>query len=163
MSTRHIASTHAAAVAALVLFFPAVASAQSAAPAEPAGNPLLGEWRAVSAQVEGRDVDVGPMPRPFLKFSADGTASGPEGLGVTWKTDDASSPARLVFSHTAGRDAGATQHCVYELKDDTLTIVFSMPGVGVADAPVRLDSSHKPGLLLLVFTRAGGAGLGRTR
>lgn len=158
MGTRHIARTPAAAVVALLLVFPAVASAQVAEVAEPVGNPLLGEWRAVSVQAEGRDVDFGPRPRPFLKFSADGTASGMDGLDATWTTDDASSPGRLVMSHKAGGSAGTTQHCVYEVKDGKLTIVFSVPGVSVADAPVKLDSTHKPRLAMMVFERVGGDG-----
>lgn len=94
------------------------------------------------------------MPKPVLTFKADGTAGGSDGMGATWTVDDARSPARLDFIHVVGRDAGKTQHCVYAVTGDTLTIVFSVPGQGVDGAPVRLDSSHKPMLMLMVLERA---------
>lgn len=129
------------------------ARAQSGAERVPPEHPLVGEWRALRVEVGGQEIDVPGMPKPEITFRSDGSARGSEAMAATWRSDDTLSPHRLDLVHTAGRDAGQAQHCTYEVAGDRLTVVFNIPGAGPETGAERLDSMHKPNLMLMVFER----------
>lgn len=116
-------------------------------------DPLLGNWRAVAVEVAGRPTDMTRMPPVRLTIGTDGAWRDADGITATWKADTTVSPARLVISYAAGPEAGKTQHCVYSVYGDELKIVFSVPGAAADQAPTRLDSVHKPRLMLMTFLR----------
>ena len=119
-------------------------------------NPLLGQWRAMSGEFAGQALPPKDIPKATLTFEKDGRWRDSDGAEATWVTDESASPKRLELAHTAGRDRGKKQLCVFEVAGDRLTIVFAIPGG--TDRPIAFKTSKdNTNVVLLVFERVKAA------
>jgi uncharacterized protein (TIGR03067 family) len=115
-------------------------------------NPLVGQWRAVSGEFAGQALPPRDLPTSTLTFEKDGRWRDSDGAEATWITDESTSPKRLELAHTAGRDLGKKQLCVFEVAGDRLTIVFGIPGGTVRPMALK-TSKDNTNVVLLVFER----------
>lgn len=112
---------------------------------------LVGEWKAVRGEFGGTPLPASQLPKIAMKFEKDGrwTAEGGEAI---WTADESTVPKTLDITHTAGRSKGKTQLCIYEVTDDSLTILFGTLGEGIR--PTMLTAtSETPSAVLFVFAR----------
>jgi len=133
---------------ALILSVVLSSAAMAQAP-EPSGRAaLIGQWRLVGADLGGRAVPPDQVMNVVVTFESDGRFRDTEGAEASWVVDETKSPNHIDLSHTAGRDAGKTQRCVFEVVGDRLTIVYH---IRPDERPVSLTGN--PNVAVFVFER----------
>lgn len=111
----------------------------------------VGEWRAVRGEFGGNPLPESQLPKLAMIFQKDGRWIAEEAEG-TWTADESKVPKTLDLAHTVGRDKGKTQLCIYEVTDDSVTIVFGIPCEGIR--PTKLTTTREtPNAVLFVFAR----------
>jgi uncharacterized protein (TIGR03067 family) len=140
----------------LAFFVIAVATVVGASGPQIAQRRLIGEWRVARGEFGGKPIQASQLPSITIAFHADGRWIGTENGAAsgegTWRTDDAAVPAALDLTHTAGRDNGKTQLCVFGVAGDSLTLVLGM--TSGANRPTKLATAEGPPYTVLyVFVR----------
>ena len=114
---------------------------------------LVGQWRIVGAEFAGQAVPSAQVLKVTLTFESGGRFRDSEGAEASWVVDESKSPKTLDLTHTAGRDAGKKQLCVFDVVGDRLTIVYSGPGAKDDERPVALTTANNQKVVLFVFER----------
>ena len=119
---------------------------------------LRGQWRVVRGEAFGKPMSAAHLPNATMTFEADGrwigTENGVGSGGGTWRVNEATVPATLDLTHTAGLDQGKTQLCVFAVAGDSLTLVLGIPGQGAR--PTKLvTTAGPPHAVLFVLVRTG--------
>ena len=139
---------------------PALSEASSGEPASgnmepphPDAGELAGEWSMVSGTMDGH-----PLEPSMVKYGRR-VATATEvkvlfGQQVAMKArfhiDPSKTPKAVDLTHSAGMNAGQTQHGIYKLEGKVLTTCFSAPG---RERPSDFASTQGYGRLLTVWTK----------
>jgi uncharacterized protein (TIGR03067 family) len=113
---------------------------------------LLGEWRQARGERAGKAIPHARLSKDHLKFEKDGRVSAGAGDEGTWTTHEARSPKTLDITHTTGPYKGQIL-CIYEVTDDSLTIVFGLLRGKEVDRPTKFATSKDSPYGLTVYAR----------
>lgn len=114
---------------------------------------LEGEWQMVSAVFDGKPMEASETKWVKRVTQGDQTTvtAGPQTMMKFEFTIDAShSPKHLDYVNTAGSAKGKTQHGIYTLVGDLLTVCMSAPG---AARPTKFESTPGSGINLTAWQR----------
>ena len=130
---------------------------KKSAPATPGGasaTEFEGEWRMVSAIMDGKPMDKSMVK--WVKRITQGNQStvyaGPQVmLKVEFTSDSSKSPKTIDYINTAGSHKGKTQLGIYEFEGELLKICVAAPG---AARPTEFQSTPGDSGALTVWKRA---------
>lgn len=112
---------------------------------------LAGKWQVSDAEIDGKKVTDTFKDVVLTIENGNYTVK----LGAmedkgTVGVDSSKKPKSMDVTGTEGVNRGKTFPCIYELKDDTLTICY---GLDFATRPAELKTSEKSNRLLIVYKR----------
>lgn len=112
---------------------------------------LAGKWEVADAEVDGKKVTE-TFKNLELTLENGNYAvkvGGQEDKG-TVTVDASKKPKAMDVTGTEGPNRGKTYPCVYELKDDTLTVCY---GLDFKTRPTELKTAEKSNTMLIVYKR----------
>ncbi|MBL8864157.1 MAG: TIGR03067 domain-containing protein [Planctomycetia bacterium] len=112
---------------------------------------LAGKWQVSDAEIDGKKVTETFKDVVLTIENGNYTVK----LGAmedkgTVTVDTSKKPKTMDVAGTEGVNRGKTFPCIYELKDDTLTICY---GLDFATRPAELKTAEKSNRLLIVYKR----------
>ncbi|QEL15279.1 TIGR03067 domain-containing protein [Limnoglobus roseus] len=112
---------------------------------------LAGKWTVADAEVDGKKVSETFKNLELVLEGGNYTVKvgGMEDKG-TVTVNTAKAPKAMDVSGTEGPNRGQTYPCIYELKDDTLTICY---GLDFKTRPTELKTADKSNTMLIVYKR----------
>jgi uncharacterized protein (TIGR03067 family) len=113
-----------------------------------------GEWRMVSALLDGQPMDESAVKwvKRVTRGNETTVSAGPQMMFQFQFTHDvAASPKTVDYLHTAGANEGKSQHGIYEFEGGLLKVCLAPPG---APRPAKFESSPGDGRMLTVWRRA---------
>ena len=132
-------------------------ASKKAAPATPSSAPATefeGEWRLLSAVMDGKPMDQSNVQ--WVKRVTQGNQTtvyaGPQVmLKVEFTSDSSKSPKAIDYFNLAGSNKGKTQLGIYEFEEEVLKFCVAAPG---AARPTKFQSAPGDGGTLTVWKRA---------
>jgi uncharacterized protein (TIGR03067 family) len=112
-----------------------------------------GSWRCESAIVNGKSLPQEVVQQLHLSLTKDRykTEKGSQVLfDSSYAIDQSKSPAQINMIGTEGDLKGKQAEGIFSLKENTLTICYTMPG---SPRPKSFESSPGSGAYLVVWTR----------
>lgn len=112
---------------------------------------LAGKWEVTDAEIDGKKVTETFKNLELALENGNYTVKvgGQEDKG-TITVDAAKKPKAMDVNGTEGPNRGKTYPCVYELKDDTLTVCY---GLDFKTRPTELKTAEKSNTMLIVYKR----------
>ncbi len=112
---------------------------------------LAGKWQVSDAEIDGKKVTETFKDVVLTIENGNYTVKvGTMEDKGTVSVSSAKKPKSMDVTGTEGVNRGKTFPCIYELKDDTLTICY---GLDFATRPAELKTSEKSNRLLIVYKR----------
>lgn len=112
-------------------------------------DPLMGRWKAVSYEQEGRKPDE--MPDYELSFKGGKYSqknNGEEDETGSYTLNTEKRPMQVDLKIESGPDEGKKQPGIFKVEDDKLTLCLAMPGD--TKRPEKFETSEeKPGILVI--------------
>ena len=134
-----------------VVSFVAILGLVSASGAAP--DSLEGEWRCVSATVNGKPLSDATVSRLRLTLTKERykTEKGSEVLfDSTYVTDPTTNPKQITMIGTEGELAGKEAQGIFAIEAETLRICYTMPG---HPRPTTFESNPGSEAYLIVWKR----------
>jgi uncharacterized protein (TIGR03067 family) len=112
---------------------------------------LAGKWQVSDAEIDGKKVTETFKDVVLTIENGNYTVKlGPTEDKGTVTIDASKKPKTMDVTGTEGVNRGKTFPCLYEMKDDTLTICY---GLDFATRPAELKTAEKSNRLLIVYKR----------
>lgn len=136
-------------ILAVLFLVAAVSSARADNKAEL--KALTGQWAVADAEVDGKKVtETFKALELMIENGTYAVKLGNEADKGTITVDAAKKPKAMDIAGTEGPNRGKTYLCVYELKDDTLTVCYSLD---FKTRPTDLKTAEKSNRMLIVYKR----------
>lgn len=115
-------------------------------------KPLQGSWKPTEGTVAGAKMEEPFLKSLLLQINGDAytlTSSGPADKG-TLTADSKTKPASMTITGVEGPNRGKTYYSIYELKDETLKICYSLDE---KNKPTEFTSTGQNKQILIVYKK----------